>query len=362
MTHYYMPRNVTDDPREMPELRRAMLDLAALDGPWGQAEQVRSLQDIVGTFKGKGNSVDLRAVKGPKGYDESELQEAFAAAVDRGENAMNWYRQALRDAQLMHVTTPMCEVLFASEESVPHDVVLHEEMVPTMSGLCVFQQPFTGVDSGDEREEVRVDAILWHPVLLPPRDEFITGTSGVLRGIAMAAFRWLDSSTQDDIVAEDAPSTDRMWLPLGRADWLFGDTIGQPPHDGIDPDSKAHASMCEDRRLHAALWSLIQQKRMVERVPVQPRRPSRRRLDRAGDTTSRTVEVIYLRRPEYRPRNDDGSVGRKIGVRFAVKGHWRNQPYGPGREKRRLILIPPHLKGPEDAPFHHAEKVWEVSQ
>ncbi len=44
------------------------------------------------------------------------------------------------------------------------------------------------------------------------------------------------------------------------------------------------------------------------------------------------------------------SVGTvKIGSRFLVRGHWRQQPYGHQRKKRKLIWIKPHEKGPDYA-------------
>jgi len=36
-------------------------------------------------------------------------------------------------------------------------------------------------------------------------------------------------------------------------------------------------------------------------------------------------------------------------VRFLVRGHWKFQPYGPGRSLRKLIQIEPYWKGPEEA-------------
>ena len=36
-------------------------------------------------------------------------------------------------------------------------------------------------------------------------------------------------------------------------------------------------------------------------------------------------------------------------VRFIVRGHWRHQAHGPGRELRRLVWIRPFYKGPEMA-------------
>jgi hypothetical protein len=362
--HYYFPRQVSEDPRQMPELRRALLDFGHKGGPWERAEMVRSMQDMIGTYNGKADDVDLRAFTGPKGIGAEEMPKALEAAQIRGVNAMTWYRDGLERAQLMHVSPEMCEVLFASEQSIPPDTVLHEDMLPTPSGFCVFGQPFTGIDSGEERDEIRVDAVLWHPVRLPPRDEYLYGVDGALPGIAMAAFRYMDAMNQHDQMANEEMGggngqDSKLWLPLGRADWLFDDTIEKLPHEGLHP-GKAHDSMMEDRRLHAALWSLIQQKRLVTRTAVLASKPARKRLDRQGDTTSREVEVIHLRRPEYRPLNADGSTGRKIGVRFTVRPHWRNQPYGKDSAKRKLILIPPHWKGDPDAPIQHTERVWSL--
>jgi len=41
--------------------------------------------------------------------------------------------------------------------------------------------------------------------------------------------------------------------------------------------------------------------------------------------------------------------GRTINCRFMVRGHWRNQAYGPGRSKRKLLWIKPFWKGPKNA-------------
>jgi hypothetical protein len=38
--------------------------------------------------------------------------------------------------------------------------------------------------------------------------------------------------------------------------------------------------------------------------------------------------------------------GRKILKRFRVRGHFRLQPYGKGREMRKISWVRPHWKGP----------------
>lgn len=39
----------------------------------------------------------------------------------------------------------------------------------------------------------------------------------------------------------------------------------------------------------------------------------------------------------------------KPNIRFMVRGHWRQQPHGPGMAERRLVWITPYYKGPEVA-------------
>ena len=47
--------------------------------------------------------------------------------------------------------------------------------------------------------------------------------------------------------------------------------------------------------------------------------------------------------------------------RWVVRGHWRNQPWGPGRELRRPVYILPHIKGPDGAPLIGGERVTTVT-
>ncbi|MCW3819530.1 hypothetical protein ONA91_34330 [Micromonospora sp. DR5-3] len=47
--------------------------------------------------------------------------------------------------------------------------------------------------------------------------------------------------------------------------------------------------------------------------------------------------------------------------RFWVSGHWRNQPYGPGRTLRRPVYINPFLRGPDDAPIKLSTTVRMLS-
>lgn len=40
----------------------------------------------------------------------------------------------------------------------------------------------------------------------------------------------------------------------------------------------------------------------------------------------------------------------ELAKRFVVRGHWKQQAYGPGRAERKMIFVEPYWKGPADAP------------
>ncbi|MER5337975.1 hypothetical protein [Micromonospora sp. NPDC002717] len=66
------------------------------------------------------------------------------------------------------------------------------------------------------------------------------------------------------------------------------------------------------------------------------------------------VRIIRIRAKSTTPtsiRSAPGDSGRPQTNRFWVSGHWRNQPYGPGRALRRPVYINPFLRGPDDAPI-----------
>ena len=51
----------------------------------------------------------------------------------------------------------------------------------------------------------------------------------------------------------------------------------------------------------------------------------------------------------------------RIQSRFTVRGHWRNQPFGPGRTERRRRWIAPYWKGPENASVA-IERLYAVAE
>lgn len=97
-----------------------------------------------------------------------------------------------------------------------------------------------------------------------------------------------------------------------------------------------------------------------------PDRPTRKMLKRAGIADAK-VSVVKMRRAVRSDSERDESVptGKTIGhdKRWIVRGHWRNQPCGPGRSRRRHVWISPYVKGNPDAPMvQGVQKLWNVSR
>jgi hypothetical protein len=63
------------------------------------------------------------------------------------------------------------------------------------------------------------------------------------------------------------------------------------------------------------------------------------------------VTLVELRR-HYQPSGgpvDEAEPGRHYRHRWVVRGHWRQQAYGPLHSLRRQTWIPSYIKGPEIA-------------
>lgn len=57
--------------------------------------------------------------------------------------------------------------------------------------------------------------------------------------------------------------------------------------------------------------------------------------------------IAYDAGLEAAARADAGDKKYELSVRFRVRGHWKQQPYGPGRSQRKTKWIQPFWKGPE---------------
>jgi hypothetical protein len=102
----------------------------------------------------------------------------------------------------------------------------------------------------------------------------------------------------------------------------------------------------------AALLLLIDQQ--ITRARTAPASDhARKRASRTGRSHD-TVTVVDLAPREHDTASDEtggGEPGSRYSTRQLVGGHWKWQPYGPGRNLRRRIYVANYVRGPQDAPL-----------
>lgn len=353
----------TDDPRLMPQLRQELIDFAKHNGVWERSEVERSMEEVAGFGSTREVAEDGNVIiTGPRGWSGDEIGQQITLASERARKGMEWYRQVCEDAQLVYVTADLVDVVMQAAAAVPDDLTLTLEDLPAPSGLVVLEKPIYGTDAGTERpgEPVRTDAIMWGTAKLPPADIdwMMPDIAYSVDSLTIGSIRWV-APDHDDILATSWPADALpLWAPMGRSDWPYNTPV-QYRHRHDIPDVSL-ASMVEDRQFMAALFAVLNQRRLIEQTTLTPSRQQRRQAARKGNRHPDVV-VVHLRRQEYTPTegHDDG---RTISVRFPVRPHFRRQPYGPGRKLRRIVLVPGHWKGPDGAPVKHAERVWSLDR
>lgn len=83
-----------------------------------------------------------------------------------------------------------------------------------------------------------------------------------------------------------------------------------------------------------------------------PRKSDVARLKKAKNHTIYTTGTDIALDPELETAVREGvSSGARWSLTYKtlVRGHWRNQAHGPGREQRKMIWIDPHVRGPDFA-------------
>ena len=79
---------------------------------------------------------------------------------------------------------------------------------------------------------------------------------------------------------------------------------------------------------------------------VQVNRGERRRAQKQGLPPPPPWTTISYKPPSSIKRNSVATgTGSKHSYMYDVRGHWKNQPHGPGREQRKLIWVHPHYSG-----------------
>lgn len=294
----------------------------------------------------------------------SDILDAVALEGGRvGEILTVWERRTLcDDTRLIWVSPDMVALMVEVADSIPDDMALDEVQRPP-NGLAVFAKSVYGSDALGHEQNVQMDGLLWGPISV------LTDQRGERHGVGIATISRVERP--DDNLRDG-------WFPLGRSEWMDDESLNEVidrdqettwqddlrPNDKqvltamMDPEDKAtvesyNESAIEDRKLAAALFGLMAQKRHVEIGTWRPHNKSSKR--KYGNAEVVTVTLRHIAN-----EGTEGGTGSKLDHRTYVAPYFRMQPYGPRRSLRRLQLIEGHVRGPEDAPLVRKKKIWTL--
>lgn len=319
--------------------------------------------------------------------------------------------QTMKAASLWWVEEETCHLLAESAPTWPADSLLDIDKIPTKAGFAVFAHDMIGTDAAEPDHEVRVSAMCWGPVRLPPLPDGATRLAlGIGMFTRMALHRGLDgrdlmraapymgllidemfpAGSPDNarvvftdgpdltdskqiaevtIVSDGVEATARrpagnpaaqkgdLFSYIGRTDWVNGKGV-----EGVIPDAPRQGdvvarSMAEDRRLLAALWAITQTP-VVTTVRTKPPRVVARRSTRKG--LDPEVRILRLGGPHRENIVTGSTQKREWQHSWIVQPHFRWQACGPRWSERKLILVGPYTKGDLTKPLLGGERVWRV--
>lgn len=323
-------------PRAIPALRETLI--GSLASPWSLTYTINAIVDGNGTIVPSAPSAPGSAIL----LHSEEIERLNAAA-------------------LYSMTADMTRLAIAAATSVSDWSVTPDDL-PAEQGLIVFDHPIGQYTN--PIGSVDIVACSWgRSPHCEPDDGAVWLTFWSARNTAGLtehfAAQGEDAERVDTAIADIPPL---LWDNEALLCW----DAGQPE---IPMQTRAVATKDISGIVAApttlpwiqiirAAWVIITQPNISEVTEQQAPRPERRRAERAGRPLAPVrVVSIHRRANPDQGGTQDGDHGRKIGVRFLVGAHIRNQAYGPGRTQRRRILILPHWRGPEDGPVHHSDRV-----
>lgn len=270
--------------------------------------RARLLSDLAGT--------------GPLGWTGVDYPPGIARhPVDYAHWLIDW----IRSAPLWWVDDHLSGLARSAGASLP-EMSITPELAPRSTGLLVWQTPLSARPALGGALTLRCCAVAWTPLDQGLWLELMDTAEGAAALPAQA--RSLLSSPLLPWKGVLLPWRPRLALASGWG----------------TPEAEAVLST-------VATMLLATQPGIAEHSIQAPAPRERRRLARQGHPTD-PVTVI---RPRPTRDRTDTSASAPSGVhrshRWLVSGHWRNQPYGPGRSLRRPTWIAPHIAGPAGAPF-----------
>jgi hypothetical protein len=282
----------------------------------------------------------------------------------------------LHVADLWHLDAELCELLAHAQHGMPRFAPTEQDL-PSRAGFAVFATPIdvrsprdeTGLaefvealDRGDQARTIANSQLMEIPVEIGavswgPLPGLYHDTKTPAGGVWMTFYAY---SRLDDAIVD--PETLRM-AKAGMPPMLIDNEAVVPwCPPGADPARYTLPAAGDTNTtwgwasLVFAAFRLATQAGLADTREERTARPERRRTQRAG-LPERDVHTVRLRHSDRDGSHGQAGGGREYRHRWVVRGHWRNQPWGPGRSLRRPVWVLPHVKGPDGAPLLGAERV-----
>jgi hypothetical protein len=270
----------------------------------------------------------------------------------------SWQPPAMRAAELYWVAKPMSALVESAMTTLPAED-RDRTLWPSGCGLLVYEAAFQVPE--DDTYELRmggahpIRAIQWAPAADGINIATFTDLGTVFDGIAEG---YVDRDRKFGDTAVRSQRVDEIralgqWRLLNRYKGALV-PIGSASYSFTNPPQDTAAASLGARLL--TTWLLMSQPMLSART----RLPADRDVARAYKRQNRPVPdvtLIDLRHVKTPTDPDAEHATRTYSHRWVVRGHWRNQAYGPGRSLRRPLFIPSYVKGPDEAPLKLSEHV-----
>jgi hypothetical protein len=275
--------------------------------------------------------------------------------------------ERLANAALYWVSPEMTQVALAAADTLPEDLRIDETHQPADRGFIVFGEPigsYIGDLFGDR--QIPIAAMTWGPAFYPTKNDPAIGVTFY----SASDYEYVRNALPR-IVGRPPRSSDLDKAKGATPEWMwdnetalsYGHTIGDLNIAHEHSRTPQDQSVIPWLKVLYSSWLLMTQPGITEVSQERARRNQRRRDQRQGlrDSDVQVVHVHRRHRDATRANTQASETGeREYTVRWMVRGHWRNQAYGPNRQLRRPVWINPHIKGPHDKPFKTGDivNVW----
>ncbi len=256
----------------------------------------------------------------------------------------------LRYSSPYYWSSQLLPLLIAGSQQLSDSATIVQQDLLAPCGWLWFANPII-----HESHDYDLRALSWVATVLPgtrDKDFLPTTFNGVdYDGIVVSSFGRKLGSGDSGVLT-----------PICHVNFAFGSTLKELKGSVTDYFDKEEYSVPEEAELYRMRLMigalLFMQQRILSRSPYLPTRAERRRAQRE-DHNIGDLQVVKLRVQDYRQSGAESNGPVSWNYQWAVRGHWRDQPY-PSEGRSRIIWIDQYIKGPEDKPLKNPEKLFAV--